>query len=39
MLSHFRFASILLISAPVTFAGIALGGYWVWCGPIAIMGF
>lgn len=38
MLSHFRFALILLFSTPVTFAGIVLGSYWVWCGPIAIMG-
>src|SRR5207245_4497302 len=37
MAASFRFAPILLFSAPLTFLGIVLGGYWVWSGPIVIM--
>jgi len=37
MTAYIRFALILLFSTPVTFAGILLGGYWVWTGPLAIM--
>ena len=37
MAASLRFAPILLFSAPLTFLGIVLGGYWVWSGPIVIM--
>ena len=37
MAASFRFAPILLFSAPLTFLGIVLGGYWVWSGPLAII--
>src|SRR5207247_9451983 len=37
MAASLRFAPILLFSAPLTFLGIVLGGYWVWSGPVVIM--
>jgi alkane 1-monooxygenase len=37
MVASLRFAPVLLFSAPLTFLGIVLGGYWVWSGPIVIM--
>ena len=37
MAASLGFAPILLFSAPLTFLGIVLGGYWVWSGPIVIV--